>query len=284
MSEIDKHMRDIFGDYMISDETNKHMREIFGDYMDSTPNSETKRRSQVDKDVSDIFDSRSKPSSNSPTTDSPKSASYIKRKAQADKDVSDIFDESNDDSNIESVIENNPQSDNDNSFEEDVRPNLYCGNDVCDPNNLPYGYDGCGTRNVCFRKGVGVGIYSLTPEERQDLRSKSKGPDPNRKKIYCGNVCDPNNLPDGYAECGKLHDCLKKGVGVGIYVVSDEQYAKSMERNKNAKARQLNILELRNIAHRLKIELKNANGENKSRSDLLSGIDQRLTSLRKQIS
>jgi hypothetical protein len=57
-----------------------------------------------------------------------------------------------------------------------------------------------------------------------------------------------------------------------------------MERNKNAKARQLNILELRNIAHRLKIELKNANGENKSRSDLLSGIDQRLTSLRKQIS
>jgi len=43
------------------------------------------------------------------------------------------------------------------------RPRLYCGND----NELPGGYDGFGTRYDCLRKGIGVGIYGITGEQRE---------------------------------------------------------------------------------------------------------------------
>jgi len=61
-------------------------------------------------------------------------------------------------------------------------------------------------------------------------------------KLYCGNS---ETLPDEYNEFGSRYDCLKKGVGVGIYKVPMSKIQKAR--------RKLTQEELVNIATVLKL-------------------------------
>lgn len=158
-----------------------------------------------------------------------------------------------------------------------VRKNIYCGSNECNNDNIPSGYDSCGTRNQCMKRGVGIGIYSMSPEERKFKRDNATELDEDRDKVYCGDKdCDENNIPDGYDMCGTPHTCMKKGVGVGVYAIDDEVYEQKMEEKKNQKIRQLNLTELQKIAYRLGIDISG-----KNRGVLLNRIVDRLEEFQK---
>lgn len=44
-----------------------------------------------------------------------------------------------------------------------------------------------------------------------------------KKKFYCG---DEDKIPDKYSRRGSRYECLKKGVGVGLYIVNKEKEEK----------------------------------------------------------
>lgn len=76
-------------------------------------------------------------------------------------------------------------------------------------------------------------------------------------KLYCGNS---ENLPENYDDFGTRYDCLKKGVGVGIYKVP-------MSKIKKAR-RKLTLEELKMIANILQL---NADDE-QSRNNMIDSI------------
>jgi len=71
---------------------------------------------------------------------------------------------------------------------------------------------------------------------------------PQRKvKKYCGNS---EELPDGYDRYGTRYECMKIGVGVGLYVIPEQK------RRKAAAARHpITKVELEKIAQRLGLQV-----------------------------
>ncbi len=89
---------------------------------------------------------------------------------------------------------------------------IYCGPN----NNIPENYDTKGTRYQCLRKGIGVGLH--LPANRRPPGVLPDGTiiplDPNRERWYCGNQV-PH--PAGYVGYATPYECLRKGVGVGLW-------------------------------------------------------------------
>ena len=87
----------------------------------------------------------------------------------------------------------------------DARPEIYCGEDA----NLPADYDRMGTRGICLRKGIGIGMGMPTASRDAFL---AKPPKQVAEKLYCGD----GELPEGYAGYDTMPNCLRRGVGVGL--------------------------------------------------------------------
>ena len=90
---------------------------------------------------------------------------------------------------------------------------IYCGA----YNRIPSSrhYSRAGTRRECLQKGIGLGKFMSEGEKKEikeKSRSNSRGQDP---KLYCGSS---HTLPDGYDRFGKINECLKIGVGVGVRI------------------------------------------------------------------
>lgn len=148
-------------------------------------------------------------------------------------------------------------------FKQTLDTRIYCG----DKKNLPPHYDQHGTRHVCMKKGIGIGI-SMPDEDRVYARENMS---PNPEKIYCGNDLI---LPDTHNRYGSNKECLRKGVGVGIFM-PDNKRDKSLARMRSQSTRQLRLDELKSIASRL-----NINDTNKSRFELVNNIIEKLEELK----
>src|SRR5271169_1429459 len=86
---------------------------------------------------------------------------------------------------------------------------IYCGD-----YDLPDGYDKLGTRFRCLQKGYGIGKMI---EEKEQQKGTTKAINRERKssiKIYCG---PKHQLPLNYDKKGTRYECLRRGVGAGIY-------------------------------------------------------------------
>ena len=95
----------------------------------------------------------------------------------------------------------------------DERPEIYCGDEA----TLPPDYDRMGTRGVCLKKGIGLGM-SLPDSQRQAFLNKPPKP-PKTENLYCGNA---EVLPNGYDGFDTLSNCLKRGVGVGLHMPQEK--------------------------------------------------------------
>jgi hypothetical protein len=99
-----------------------------------------------------------------------------------------------------------------------AHPEIYCG----DANVLPEEYDEMGSRNVCLKKGIGMGLGM--PDDQRDaaLARAAARPPPAvaPPRTYCGNG---NAVPAGYDAFGTRHQCLTKGVGVGMRLPDDQR-------------------------------------------------------------
>ena len=86
---------------------------------------------------------------------------------------------------------------------------FYCGNKDIHPHT----FTRLGNRYECFKKGVGLGLH-LPPSKSKKrfclVYNKKKS------KIFCGTKI---NLPQGYKKFGTRYECLRKGVGVGKFVI-----------------------------------------------------------------
>lgn len=91
---------------------------------------------------------------------------------------------------------------------------IYCG----DAKRLPNGYDVMGNRFRCLQRGFGIGSL-LEKKARENGTSKAKNmrETKERKKslLYCGPK--EGGVPAGYSNVGSRYQCLKKGVGAGIF-------------------------------------------------------------------
>lgn len=98
---------------------------------------------------------------------------------------------------------------------------IYCG----PKQNIPDEYDSRGTRYQCLRKGIGVGLH--LPKDRRPPGLAPDGTrtpqDPDREKKYCGNK---NPHPSEYDDFATPYECLRKGVGVGLW----QRYEKDDEK------------------------------------------------------
>jgi hypothetical protein len=82
-------------------------------------------------------------------------------------------------------------------------------------------------------------------KERAERSRKKK-----REKIYCG---DNDKIPEdeGYSRRGSRYECLRKGVGVGLYIIS-----KKKEEKESEKKTEEELLEEENLNIRLKVKKK----------------------------
>jgi hypothetical protein len=83
---------------------------------------------------------------------------------------------------------------------------IYCGNNMLNK-DLINGTKQMGSRFVCYRKGVGVGL-----KMPYDPSYEGEYIPINNEKVYCGNS---DVLPENYDRMGSLSNCLQRGVGVG---------------------------------------------------------------------
>jgi hypothetical protein len=100
---------------------------------------------------------------------------------------------------------------------------IYCGTS----RDLPRGYNKKGSRKGCLSKGVGIGIM-LERKAKQEGKTKIFNKSPGGEKTYCGNK---NRLPDEYDRFGNLAECLRKGVGTGIFLEHDREDMKKCKEN-----------------------------------------------------
>jgi hypothetical protein len=104
----------------------------------------------------------------------------------------------------------------------------FCGNGPC-----PNDYDRLGTPNECLKKGVGVALYGIAPERIASgrglpiPRELSSNELDNRPKLFCGDQDATNGVPDGYDRNGTRYECLRKGIGVGLYKIAPDALLKN---------------------------------------------------------
>lgn len=87
----------------------------------------------------------------------------------------------------------------------EARPEIYCG----DGDIVPDDYDRMGSRGVCLKKGIGIGMGMPYASREAFLNKPIKQ---TVEKLYCGE----GELPEGYAGFDTLSNCLRRGVGVGL--------------------------------------------------------------------
>jgi len=83
---------------------------------------------------------------------------------------------------------------------------IYCGNNRNNP-DLRSGKYVKGTRRICLRKGIGVGLAEPLDKDYSVPYAPISG-----RKLYCG---DKRRLPEGYDAFGNNAECLQIGVGIG---------------------------------------------------------------------
>ncbi len=96
---------------------------------------------------------------------------------------------------------------------------IYCGD-----KSLPNGYKSLGTRFRCLQLGFGVGAM-LERKSLLEGKTKTKISVPTeeelkgnfKKKIYCGYKSSKDMDKEKYNAVGTRNQCLRKGVGSGIY-------------------------------------------------------------------
>lgn len=96
------------------------------------------------------------------------------------------------------------------------RPQIYCG----DSTTLPSDYDEMGTRAICLRKGIGLGM-SIPDGQRATYLAKPPKPAP-EQKLYCGNA---EEVPQGYDGFDTLSNCMRRGMGVGLHMPQAKRLA-----------------------------------------------------------
>ena len=80
-----------------------------------------------------------------------------------------------------------------------------------------------------------------------------------RERKYCG---DSEVLPDGYDRFGSRYECLRTGIGVGLYVIPEQRQRKAL-----AQRRPLTKQELERIASRLGVQ-----AQGRTKGQLLNAI------------
>lgn len=100
---------------------------------------------------------------------------------------------------------------------------IYCGTS----RNIPNEYSRRGSRKGCLSKGVGIGIM-LERKAKQEGKTKIFNKALGGEKVYCGNK---HNLPNTYDRFGSLSECLRKGVGTGIFLEHDKLDIKKCKEN-----------------------------------------------------
>ena len=91
-----------------------------------------------------------------------------------------------------------------------VEPKIFCGNG----NILPIGYDKLGSRLICVQRGYGIGTM-LEQKARANGTTKAiEREQKNKLKLYCGYK---KITPLGYDRNGTRYECLKRGIGRGIF-------------------------------------------------------------------
>lgn len=98
----------------------------------------------------------------------------------------------------------------------EARPEIYCG----DADSRPEDYDIMGTRGVCLKKGIGIGMGM--PLAARDAFLDKPLPPPPAERLYCGNS---HILPEGYDDFDTLPNCLRRGVGVGLAMPQEKRIA-----------------------------------------------------------
>lgn len=139
------------------------------------------------------------------------------------------------------------------------RPEVYCG----DSNVLPEDYDVMGTRAVCLKKGIGLGM-SLPDSQRATYLAKPPKPQP-AERLYCGNA---DVLPAGYDGFDTLSNCLRRGVGVGLHMPQAKRAAFQAKPQKV-----LGKKEIMDLARRVGIR----NPQDMTRGSALRAIARRLS-------
>jgi hypothetical protein len=139
-------------------------------------------------------------------------------------------------------------------------PKMYCGDDE----DLPEGKF-FGTSSQCMRRGVGVGLYHVAPKkygisaeniEKEKVRQlenrATRYAGLGKQDIYCG---DKEELPTGQVK-GSRYQCMKRGVGVGMYMLAPERY------NVNyLKPYQLTVQDIYMFARKLNVPLRGPDGK-----------------------
>ena len=98
-------------------------------------------------------------------------------------------------------------------------------------------------------------------------------------KLYCG---DKSKLPDDYDDFGSRRDCLRKGVGVGMYVIPMTTI-KEARKEQVDNVRILRKSELVKIGDRLNIDPEDDRGKAKSREKLIQEILARLRGIKRKL-
>ena len=134
----------------------------------------------------------------------------------------------------------------------DARPEIYCG----EGDNLPNDYDRMGTRGICLKKGIGLGM-SMPSASRDAFLAKP--PKQVTQKLYCGD----GELPEGYVGFDTLPNCLRRGVGVGLAMPEAKRIA-----FQSKPTRPLGKKEIMDLARRLGIR----NAQDMTRANALRTI------------
>ena len=143
----------------------------------------------------------------------------------------------------------------DQKYVSEGKTDIYCGDDLL----LPDYYDDFGTRHKCLKKGMGIGMGM---SDASIAKIIAKPPKEQTERTYCGNS---TTLPQGYNRFASLHECLKKGVGVGVRMPEEKR-----RQFKWKSPKRMNKHEIYELAHRFKIPT------NQTRKNVLEQISREI--------
>ncbi len=100
--------------------------------------------------------------------------------------------------------------------------------------------------------------------------------DSKREKVYCGKA---SSLPSGYDRKGSPYECMRKGIGVGLYM-PDYKRREALVRSSVKGYKRLSKNELEDLASSLRVKLINPDGSPRTKLEMLNEIIDVLKELR----
>ena len=101
------------------------------------------------------------------------------------------------------------------------------------------------------------------------------------QRVYCGN---DDELPEDYDRFGTRYECLRTGIGVGVFGIGEESRQKMLKKSKNnpRELRNLSRDELVRMADRLRVNTLTETGRKRSKKVILKDVIRELENLERR--